>query len=89
MSSWQDTSSHKADFSIRPFIFAVVQSLSCVQHFWDPMDYSMPAFPALHHLPEFDQTHVHWVGDAMQSSHPLSSPSPPALNLSQNQGLFQ
>ena len=43
----------------------------------------------LHHLPEFAQTHVPWVGDVIQPSHPLSSPSPPALNLSQHQGLFQ
>ena len=52
----------------------------------DPMDCSMPGFPVLHHLLEPAQTHVHWVGDAMQSSHPLLSPSPPALNLSQHQG---
>ena len=52
----------------------------------DPMNCSMPV---LHHLPEFVQTHVHWVGDAIQPSHPLSSPSPPALNLSQHQGLFK
>ena len=45
--------------------------------------------PVLHHLPEFAQTHVHWVSDAIQPSHPLSSPSPPPLNLSQHQGLFQ
>ena len=42
-----------------------------------------------HQLPEFTQTHVHWVSDAMQSSHPLSSPSPPTINLSQHQGLFK
>ena len=53
----------------------------------DPMDCSMPGFPVLHYLPEFAQTHVHWVGDAIQQSHPLSPPSPPALNLSQHQGL--
>ena len=53
------------------------------------MDRSMPGFPVLHHLPEFIQTHVHWVGDAIQPSHPLSSPSPPAFNLSQHQSLFQ
>ena len=53
------------------------------------MDYSMPVFPVLHYLPEFAQTHVHWVSDAIQPSHPLSSPSPSALNLSHNQGLFQ
>ena len=53
------------------------------------MDCSMPDFPVLHYLPEFAQTHVHWVGDAIQLSHPLSSPSAPAFNLSQHQGLFQ
>ena len=53
----------------------------------NPMDCSMPGFPVLHHLSEFAQTHVHWVSDAIQPSHPLSSPSPPALNLSQHQGL--
>ena len=54
-----------------------------------PMDCSMPGFPIHHKLPEFTQTHVHWVSNAIQPSHPLSSPSPPALNLSQHQGLFQ
>ena len=53
------------------------------------MDCSMPRFPVLHHLPELAQTHVHWVNDAIQPSHPLSSPSPPAFNLSQHQSLFQ
>ena len=52
----------------------------------DSMDCSMPVH---HQLLEFTQTHVHWVGDAIQPSHPLSSPSPPAFNLSQHQGLFQ
>ena len=55
---------------------------------WDPMNCSMPGLPAHHQLPEFTQTHVHWVGDAIQPSHPLLSPSNPALNLSQHQGLF-
>ena len=55
----------------------------------DPMDCSTPGFPVHHPLPEFPQTHVHRVGDAIQPSHPLSSPSPPAFNLSQHQGLFQ
>ena len=54
-----------------------------------PMDCSTPGFPAHHQLPELTQIHVHRVGDAIQPSHPLSSPSPPALNLSQHQGLFQ
>ena len=53
----------------------------------DPMDYSRPASPVLHCLPEFAQTHVHWVDDAIQTS--LSPPSPPATNLAQHQGLFQ
>ena len=55
----------------------------------NPMDCSMSGLPVHHKLPEFAQTHVHWVGDAIQPSYPLSSPSPPALNLSQHQGLFQ
>ena len=49
----------------------------------------MPGFPVHNQLPELGQTHVHWVGDAIQPSHPLSSPFPPAFNLSQHQGLFQ
>ena len=61
---------------------------SC-QTLCDPMDCSTPSFPVLHYLPEFAQTHVHWVGDSIQPSYPLSSPSPPALNLSQHQGLSQ
>ena len=55
----------------------------------DPTYCSTPGLPVHHQLPEFTQTHVHWVGDAIQPSHPLSPPSPPALNLSQPQGLFQ
>ena len=55
----------------------------------DPMGCSTPGFPVHHQLPELTQSHVHWVGDAIQSFHPLSSPSPPAFNLSQHQGLFQ
>ena len=55
----------------------------------DPVDYSTPGFPVHHQFPEFTQTHVHWISDAIQPSHPLSSPSPPALNLSQHQGLFK
>ena len=53
----------------------------------DPMDCSTPGFPVHHQLPEFTRTHVHRVGDAIQPSHPLSSPSP-AFGLSQHQGLF-
>ena len=55
----------------------------------DTMDCSTPGFPVLRHLPEFAQTHVHCIGEAIQPSHPLSSPSPPTFNLSQHQDLFQ
>ena len=55
----------------------------------DPMNRSTPGLPVHHQLPESTQTHVHWVGDAIHPSRPLSSPSPPALNLSQHQGLFK
>ena len=67
-----------------------VQSLakSCLT-LCDPMDCSTPGLPVHHQLPEPTQTHIHRVGDAIQPSHPLSSPSPPALNLSQQQRLFK
>ena len=73
-----------------------VWTWSLQEHLWlfsvavvsDPMDCSMPGYPVLR-LPEFAETHVHWVSDAIQPSHPLSPTSPPALNLSQHQGLFQ
>ena len=55
----------------------------------NPMDCSTPCFSVFHYLPEFAQTHVHWVDDAIQPSHPLLPPSPPTFNLSQNQSLFQ
>ena len=53
------------------------------------MDCNTPGFPVLHNLPEFAQTHVHWVSDTIQPFHPLLHPSPPALNLFEHQGLFQ
>ena len=55
---------------------------------YDPMDFSMPGFPVHHQLPEPTQIQVHCVSDAIQPSHPLPSPSPPAFDLSQHQGLF-
>ena len=55
----------------------------------DPMDYSMAGLPVPHHRPKFAQVHVHCIGDAIQTSHPPMPSSPPALNLSQHQGLFQ
>ena len=56
---------------------------------WDPMNCRMPGLPVHHQLPEFTPTHVYRVGDAIQQSHPLLSPSPPAPSPSQHQGLFQ
>ena len=67
----------------------VVQLLSHVWLFVTPMDCSTPGFPVLLYLPEFAQTHVHWVNDAIQLSQPLSLPSSPSLNLSQHQGIIQ
>ena len=64
-------------------------SRSVVSNSLWPVDYSMPGFPVFNYLPEFAQTYVHWVGDAIQPSCPLLSPSPPAFNLSQHQDLFQ
>ena len=76
------------NFSFLPFwILSLIVAQSCPT-LCDPMDCSMPCFPVLHYLPEFAQTHVHWINDAIQWSHPLSSPSP-AFNLPQHQGLFQ
>ena len=66
----------------------VVQSVSCVR-LCDPMDCSTPDFPVLHYRPELAPTHVHWINDAIQPSRPLSPSSPPALNISQHQGLDQ
>ena len=55
----------------------------------NPMKHSIPGLPVHHQFPESTQTHVHWADDAIQPSHPLSSPSPPALSLSQHQGLIK
>ena len=75
-------------FSLRPCVILVsVQSLSRVRLFVTP--WTSAHFPVHHQLLEATQTHVHRVGDAIQSSHPLSAPSPPALNLSQHRGLFK
>ena len=65
---------------------SVTQSCPTLCH---PMNHSMPGLPVHHQLPEFTETHIHQVSDAIQPSHPLSSPSPPAPNPSQHQSLFQ
>ena len=69
-------------------VTVVVWLLRCVRVCY-PMDCSTPGFPILHHLLQFAETHVHWVGDVIQPSHPWSSLSPPAFSLSQHQGLSQ
>ena len=87
---------HMIESSVRPAAlspatYMVLQfssvSQSCLT-LCDPMNCSMPGLPVHHQLPEFTQTHIHRVGDAIRPSHPLSSPSPPAPNPSQHQGLF-
>ena len=79
---------HLSSTEVKLLSFEVVQSLSHVQ-LCDPVYCSTPGFPVLHYLLAFAQGHVHWVTDAIQPSHPLLPPSPPALNHSQNQGIFQ
>ena len=81
-------------FGVIYFIFILLELFSCCSAaeqcptLCDLIDCSMPGFPVHHQLLELTQTHVHWVGDAIQPSHPLSSPSP-TFNHSQHQGLFQ
>ena len=78
--------------TIETCIFSSVQFSSVAQScltLCDPVNRSTPGLPVHHQLPEFTQTHVHPVGDAIQPSHPLLSPSPPAPNPSQHQSLFQ
>ena len=80
------------DKFIKLYLFMILQFSSVAQScptLCDPMDCSVPGLPIHHQLQEFAQTHVHWVGDAIQPSHPLSSPSPAIFNPSQHQGLFQ
>ena len=78
LENWRNAFSHQ---------FSSVAHLC--QTLCDPMDHSMPGLPVHHQLLESTQTHLHWVSDAIQPSHPLSSPFPSTLNLSQHQGLFK
>ena len=82
----QDQSREALDYLHSVQFSSVTQSCPTL---CDPMNRSTPGLPVHHQLPEFSQTHVHWVGEAIQPSHALSSPSPPSLNLSQHQGLFK
>ena len=89
-SHWASTTLGQALYS--SVQFSSVQFSSVAQScrtLCNSMNCSTPGLPVHHQLPEFTQTHVHWVGDAVQPSHPLSSPSLPAPNPSQHQGLFQ
>ena len=84
--------SHIFLFLSNDSFFSSVQFSSVAQScpaLCDPMNRSTPGLPVHHQLPEFTQTHIHQVGDAIQPSHPLSAPSPPAPNPSQHQSLFQ
>ena len=80
---------HIAANGVTSFFFICCLVTKLCPTLWDPMDCTTPGFPVPHSLPEFTQTHVHWVSDAIQVSHSLSRPSPLSLNLSQHQGLFQ
>ena len=84
---WEKNLQVTCSFRVTASQFSSVAQ-SC-QTLCDPMDCSTPGLPVHHQLPEFTQTHVHWVGDTIQPSNPLTSPSPPAFNLSQHQGLFK
>ena len=90
---WTSLSCRYINFNTDNYMKQIILAFSSVAQpcptLYDPMDCSMTGLPVYHQLPEFTQTHVHWVGDAIQPSHPLSSPSPPAFNLSQHQGLFE
>ena len=88
-SDWWDHTISKFKFFIW---WEIAHQFSSVTQLWrlcDPMDCSTPGLPVHHQLSEFAQAHVHWVGDAIQPPHPLSSPSPPVFYLSQHQSLFK
>ena len=75
--------------TLKSLLHTTVQKHQSCPTLCDPMNRSMPGLPVHHQLPEFTQIHIHRVGDAIQPSHPLSSPFPPAPNPSQYQSLFQ
>ena len=88
--SYTEKSYTQYDFKVTPSVVSSVQfSCSVVSDSLRPMNRSTPGLPVHHQLLEFTETHVHRVSDAIQPSHPLSSPSPPAPNPSQHQSLFQ
>ena len=81
--------SYEEEASIRGYALTIFSGLIFCLTLCDPMDFTMASFPVHHQLLELTQTHVHRVGDAIQPSHPLLSPSPPAFNASQHNGLFK
>ena len=95
--SWTRLKWHSSSIHVYLFVFFFLQTLcpfvivQLLSRIWlcDSMDSSTPGFPVLHHLRDIAQTHAHWVRDAIHTSRPLLSPSFPAFNLSQHQGLFQ
>ena len=93
MWSFSHWTTRKAPFCCLMLTYLLLIQFSSVAQscptLWDPMSHSTPDLPVHHQLPESTRTYIHWVSDAIQPSHPLSSPSPPALNLSQHQGLSQ
>ena len=78
----------RLSFSLKKITFESCSVAQLCPTLCDSMDCSTPGFPVHHHLPEFAQSHVHRVGDAIQPSHPLSPPAPPAFSLFQLRGLF-
>ena len=89
MSIGKSTWTLLSDLTVLSWFVVVAQSLSHVWLFVTPMDCSTPGFPVLHHLLELAKTHVHWVGDVIQTSRPMLFPFPPAFYLSQHQSLVQ
>ena len=85
------SSGFKDIYIILMLIILFVVTVQSLSHIWlcHCMDWSILGFPVLHHLPEFAQSHVHWVSDGIKPPRPLSAPFPPVLNLSQHQSLFQ
>ena len=88
LKEWMTVGLNEQNIGLPPIVQFSSVTQSCPT-LYDPMNHSTPGLPVHHQLPESTQTHVHWVSDAIQPSHPLSSPSPPALNLSQHQGLLK
>ena len=83
------TVSHHSYFDVKQFTIQFSSVAQSCPTLCDPMNYSAPGLPVHHQLPEFTHTHIHQVSDAIQPSHPGSSPSSPAPNPSQHQSLFQ